>query len=264
MSRTNISEVFSRLQNRSPSDHLNEDIDRLRKTTRIALQITEHEVENLRQQRSINTEAAAQHDEVVKNLQKTNKAWQERCLTAEAKLQETLKQRNGLHCHKRPSFPSRAQSRSGKNDSFPNRAQSWSCRYDSNDNTDLTAEAKLEEIPEQENTLHYSNMFLLPIRRAQSWSARNYSKDNTDQRTNIDLALKISSRDQAISSLEEALNEMSKRTLNMQAEIYDAEEKQRIKEKEVRDSHVQKEENLNEIIDSLRKELASSVSRNET
>ena len=111
-------------------------------------------------------------------MQKRKKAWQERCLTAEAKLQEISKQRNGRHCHKRFSFPSRAQSLSDRNDSFPSRAQSWSDKNDSNDNTDLTAEAKLEDIPEQKSTLHYFNMFLLSIRRAQSWSARNYSKDN--------------------------------------------------------------------------------------
>lgn len=208
MSRANVGDAFSRLRHRPPSEQLNEDIVRLRKTTRISLQISEHEVETLQRQCSIHTEAATQYDGALKQLREKKKVWQERCIAAETKLQEKeiSKNRNRRLRTKSLSFSGR----------------DW------------------------------------------SWSDRNNTKDNTDRLTDEDLILKLSSRDQAISSLELALNDMSRLTQSMQVKIYEGEEKQRIKEKEIHDSHVQKEEHLKEIIDSLRKELANSVSRNET
>jgi len=138
--------------------------------------------------------------------------------------------------------------------------KAWQGRY-------VTAEKKLIEISgisKQRNRLRYPKNVLFPA-RAQLCGDRDdnkYIKDNTNQSNNVELFLKISSHDQAISSLEQALNEMSKSTQDMKAEIYGKEERQRMIEKEIQGSHIQKDVHLNKLIICVKSQQI--LHRNET
>jgi len=221
MSRTNIGEVFYRLKYRSSesdspiSDTLNEELVRLRESTRKALQQSWDEVELLRQQCSTNNKVIAQHDKVFTVMREEKENWQARCLTAEVKLQ--------------------------------------------------AAEPIFQGTPEQRDTsLHPKR--LLCSQNVRSWVGRNDNKNDKDWPKDIhnvtELFLKISSRDDAISLLEGALDEKLKSMQNMEVEMHSLVEEQRIKEKKVNDSHAQKEEHLKKLVDSLSKKLANAGSTN--
>jgi len=217
MSRANIGEVYYRLKYRSSesdspiSDTLNEELVRLRESTRKALQQSWDEVELLRQQCSTSNEVIAQHDKALIEMRKEKDNWQARCLTAEVKLK--------------------------------------------------AVESTFQDRSEQRDTLRHPKRLSCP-QNVQSWvnDIKNDKDWPNDVHNVVELFLKMSSRDDAISSLEQTLDEKLKSMQNMEVEMHSLVETQRIKEKKVNDLHAQKEEHLKKVVDSLSNKLANAMS----
>lgn len=223
MSRANIGEAYYRLKYRSPesdspvSDQLNEELVRLRESTRKALQQSWDEVELLRQQCSVSNEVIAQNDKVLIEMRNEKEDWQTRCLTAEATLH--------------------------------------------------AIETTFDSTSEQRDTLLNPSRFSY-TQNVRSWVGRNDNKKDKDKDKDwpkdvhnvLELVLKMSSRDDAISSLEQILDEKLKSMQNMEVEMHRLAEKHRIKEQKAKDSYTQKEQHLNELVDSLRKQLTNTSS----
>jgi len=248
MSRVNIGEAYNRLKyrpsacNTPVADQLKDELIRLRKSTRKALQQSWDEVEILQKQCAINTEVISQHDHVMEQMRKKEKTWQGRCLAAEAKLLETSEARDSM----RDSFP-----QSKLPEENPQRSQRRLTFPQGPNN-----EEKLQEMSEQ--TVPSRNRRLSLHETVRSWVGRN---DNHNE-IPIELVLKIHSRDEAISSLEQTLDENIKSMQGLQAEMQSLIVTQRMKEKKIHDSHLQKEEEFKGQVESLRKELSQAVSRN--
>jgi len=282
MSRANIGEAYYRLKYRPSAsetpvaDQLKEELIRLRKSTRNALQQSWDEVETLQKQCAINTEVIAQHDTVIEEMQKKEKAWQIRCRAAEAKLQDkpdSFPQRK--HSEERDSLrlsEEREQSWGQNMLSFPQRKHSEerdSSRFQrrttfpQNMQERPTDEAKLEEISEQRRSPRHHKR--LSLGQSVGQSVRSWVGRNDDQnKMPIELVLKIRCRDEAISSLEQTLDENIKSMQGLQAEIQSLVVTQQMKVKKIYDSHAQKEEDFKGQVDSLRKELSDAMSRNES
>lgn len=244
MSRASIGEAYYRLkyeayESKAPvCNQLNRELISLRKSTRNALQQSWDEVETLQQQCAINAEVIAQHDTVVTQMREQEKAWQGRCLIAEEKLKEKPEEKNSLRHHHKLSFPQIKPS--------------WVDRDDFQDSA-----TKSQETSEQRDSLRYHKRFSWP-QSIRSWVGRNNERDN------LELVLRISSRDEAILSLEQTLDEKLKSIQDMQTEMKSLVETQRTRENKMRDSHAQKEDHFNDQIESLREELSNTVSRIDT
>jgi len=130
----------------------------------------------------------------------------------------------------------------------------------------LAAEAKLQTLTQQRERFHYPKRLSLPqsIRRSVT-AAINSSKNDPEGAVDAsELALKLSSRDKAIASLEYTLDENTKSMNAMKLNMRNFNEKQRIKEENIKKSHALKEKQLKQVIDSLQKELSRTrnVSKN--
>jgi len=204
-----------------------------RKETQDALQQPWVELESLQKECAVSTARIPKHDNAIDEMRRKEKAWQGCCLIAEEKLREILEKVNSLQCHINPSSPQRKQSVEDRND-----------------------EAKLQKISEQRGSLRYNKILLFPKsgRSLASTSGRSLACQNVDQ-NELKLALKIYSRDEGISSLEQVLDENIKSTQDLQAELQSLVVTHRMREKEMYDSHAQKEEDFKYQIESLRKEL---------
>jgi len=203
--RTSICESYYKLKYRSDSasptsNQLNEELDRLRESTRKSLQQSWDEAEALQEQ-------CLASDESLIQMEEEKKTWEERCLKAEAKLKKSAQQSGTLQYRKRRSV----------SDSV----MSWTSKKNNKENS-------------------------------------NKAKDDIDV---LEQGLKVSSRDDAISTLEQTLIEKLKSMQSMETEMQNLIEKQRIKEKKLHESHTNKEERLNLLVDSLREELANAKSR---
>lgn len=236
MPNVNINETYCRLKYGSSESNVHvsdqskdeSELTRLRKSTRKALQESWDEVDSLEQQCAIYTKIIAQHDEELANMQEKEKAWQGRCLIAEAKLQEISEQRDSLQ---------------------------YDMMLDDQDN-----KAALHEISNKRDALQYPKRLSI-YQSVRSWVSRNKDKDHSDA---PEFNLKLYSRDEAISSLEQTLGENLKHMQYMGTMMQDLEKSQQIKEKKIYDSNAQKEDHFKELIESLRKELSKSMLRNET
>jgi len=247
MSRANIKAYYRLndrpLVNKTPAaDQLKEESIRLDRSTRDALQQSWDEVESLQKECAISTARIAQHDNAIDEMRRKEKAWQGCCLIAEEKLREKLEKANSLQCHIKLSSPQHKQSVEDGND-----------------------EAELHRISEQRGSSRYNNILSYPKsgRSLAPKSGRSLACQNDDQ-NELELALKISSRDDAISSLEQVLDENIKSTQNLQAELQSLVVIHRMREKEIYDSHAQKEEDFKYQVQSLRKELSKAMLMNET
>jgi len=224
MSRANI-EAYYRLNHSHPvnktpaSDQLKEESIRLNRSTRNALQQSWDELESLQKEYAISTTRIAQHDDAIDEMRRKEKSWQACCLIAEEKLREKLENNNSLQCNIKPSPPRRNQSLEDGND-----------------------EAKLQETSEQRGSSRYNKILSFP-------------KSQNDDQNEIELALKIFCRDEAISSLEKVLDENIESTQDLQTELQSLVVTHRMREKQLYDSHAKKEENFKYQVKTLRKEL---------
>jgi len=247
MSRANI-ETYYRLNyshpvNKTPaSDQLKEESIRLNRSTRNALQQSWDELESLQKECAISTTRIAQHDNAIDEMRRKEKAWQGCCLIAEEKLREKLEKDNSLQCRIKTSPSQHKQSVEDGND-----------------------EAKLQKISEQRGSSRYNKIlsFSNGVRSLAFKSKRSLSYQNDDE-NELELALKIFCRDEAISSLEQVLEENIKSTQDLQAELQSLVVTHRMREKEIYDSHARSEEFFKYQIESLRRKLLKAVSMNET
>jgi len=221
------------MSNTASTDQLRMELFRLRKSTRRALLQSWDRAESLRKECDINTKVIVQHEDVIVEMRKKEKGWQRCCLIAEAKLQEKSKEIDSSRCHKMLSSSQCKQSVEDQND-----------------------EGKLQEIPEQRDSSQYNKILSF------CQNVRLLAGQNDDQ-NKLEFVLKISSRDEAISSLEQTLDETIKSTQDLQAEIQSLAVTQRIKEREIYDSYAQKEEIFKGQIESLRKELSKAMLKSE-
>mmetsp|Transcript_24539 Transcript_24539/g.28947 ORF Transcript_24539/g.28947 Transcript_24539/m.28947 type:complete len:294 (-) Transcript_24539:119-1000(-) len=284
MSRANVGEAYYRLKHRSygsdtDSDHLKEEFIRLRNSTRNTLQQSWIERESLHQQCGVCDEVIAIHNEELTEIRDRKEAWKERCLIAEATLQEPSEEKDSLRQYRRLSLPERLRLWAGGNneqnietkeiirprDSLQDRKRPAFIRSASlpvrlwvGGNDDQDKETKLQDISEQRDSLqdHKRPAFTRSISSVRV--GRKKYKDNVHI---SEFDWKLSSRDAAISSLEKTLNDNLKLTNNMEAEMQSLVETQRIKEKQMYDSHAQKEKKFKEVIESLSKELCKEVAQ---
>jgi len=373
MSRANVSEAYYRLKySDTDSDHLKEEFIRLRNSTRNTLEQSWIERESLQQQCGACDEVIADHNEECIEIRERKEAWKERCLTAEATLQERSEEKDSLRHYRKVSLPERLRLWAGGNDeqdietkkivrprdslqdhnrpAFIRSASSWPGRNadGQDDKTKLQGisesreslqdhkrpqfirsvssrsggnddgqDTKLQEISEPRESLqdHKRPAFTgstsslkvgennrpalirslsLPVR---SWPGGN--DDGQDNETKLqeisepkeilqdhkipaftrsislmvgrtkfkneavvsEFDRKLFSRDNAIVSLEKTLNDTSKSTRDMKAEMQSLVETQRIKEKKLDDSHAQKEKKFKEVIESLNKELCQEAAK---
>mmetsp|Transcript_26042 Transcript_26042/g.30692 ORF Transcript_26042/g.30692 Transcript_26042/m.30692 type:complete len:263 (+) Transcript_26042:35-823(+) len=225
-----------------PKRELAEKLLRFREQSKAELQKSWDEVESLQKECAISTARIAQHDNAIDEMRRKEKAWQGCCLIAEEKLREKLEKANSLQCHIKLSSPQHKQSLEDGND-----------------------EANLQKISKQRGSSRYNKILSFPKsgRSLAPKSGRSLACQNDDQ-NELELALKISSRDEAISSLEQVLDENIKSTQNLQAELQSLVVTHRMRDKEIYDSHAQKEEDFKGQVEALRKELSDAMSRNES
>jgi len=239
MSRANI-EAYYRSNYRPPlsitpaANQLRMELFGLSKSMRRALQQSWDEADSLKKKCDINTKVIAQHDNEIADMRKKEKAWKGCCLIAEAKLQEKSEETDSIQCHTMLSFPECKQSVDGRND-----------------------KEQLQEISEQKCALQNNERLPFPH------DARLLVGQNDDQKT-LEFVLKISSRDKAISSLEQTLDETIKSIQDLQAEIQSLTVRQQMRDKQIYDSHTHTNKAFKGKIESLRKELSKAVLRNET
>jgi len=247
MTFVNVGEAYNRLKYRPSAsntpavDQLKDELPRLHKVRRNALQQSWDELDILHKKCARHTEVISQHDNVIEQMRKKEKIWQGRCLAAEATLLEKSKARSSI----RGAFPLSKllenPQRSRRRLIFPQKP---------ND------KAKSKEMSEQTLSRHYKKLSLTET--LQSWVGRN----DDHYEIPIELLLKIHSRDEAISSLEQTLDENIKSMQGLQAEMQSLVITQRIKEKKIHDSHLQKEEDFKRQVESLGNELSQAVSKN--
>jgi len=235
-------------------DKVKEELLRHRKSMWNALQQSRDEVECLQKQCAINTEIIAQHDDDIAEMRKKEKAWQQRCLIAEVKLQNISEENDSLRCHKRLLFPQSKQSAESRNDeaALLRKSEQRKLQKSSDESKqsveDQNDEEKLPEISEQTVSSRYHKIISFP-QSGLSWIGRN------DNQNKLELALKISSRNEAISSLEQTIQ-------YLQAEMQNLVVTQRMKVKKIYDSHAKKEDDFKGQVKSLRKELLRLLRKN--
>jgi len=243
MSRANIGEAYYRLKYNShdscsPSEDLKEELIRLRESTRKALEQSWDEMGSLRRQCAISAEMVAQQNGALTKIEEKKKAWQLRCLSAEAKLQAITQtqQRDTLHYPKRLSLTQSIR-----------RSLKAPVNNDKDDFKNWPKRLSLTQ----------------SIRRSLTAPVNN-DKDDSKDAIDLELVLKLSSRDKAISSLEHALDENTKYMNTMKLDMRNLKEKQRIEEENIKESYALREKQLEELVDSLQKELSRtrSVSKN--
>jgi len=263
MSRVNIGEAYNRLKysasNTPVADQLKEELIRLRKSTRSALQQSWDEVETLQKQCAINTEVIAEHDTVIADMKKKEKSWQIRCRAAEAQLQDKSEDGEPLQGNSRVSFTQSKDAEEKERDPLPdhNKVSVKKSSSRLRRATFTFGESKLEDMPQRVTPRHHKRFSL--IHSARSWVGRH---DDDQKEMPIELVLKLHSRDEAISSLEQTLDENIKSMQCLQNEIQSLVVTQKMKEKKICDSHAQKEEDFKGQVESLRKELSMAMSRN--
>jgi len=208
---------------------LEDELFRLRESTKAALKVSWDEVELLQQQCSTHVAVTNSLAMELDEMRKKEEEWRVRCLAAEAKIQK--------------SSEMNSESQTTRTESL--RDNMLTCTANSNLNRNsMTEESSLETEPTLE-TEKFSHS--IPS------GTSSISCNSTSDRSNQELMLKISSRDEAIASLEETLNQHVKSMQTMQAEMQCLMQSQQIKQKNMTDSHRRKEERLNKIVESLRK-----------
>jgi len=272
MSRVNIGEAYNRLNYKTHESNtpvvnkMKDELIRLRTSTRVALKQSFDERETMRKQCDINTKIISEHEHVIDQMKKIENMWQERALAAEAKLLERPESRVST----RGSFLQKELSRalivelprlSQRRLIFPQGSN---------------GEAKSREISEQTVPFPRQSRRLSISETMCSWIGRNDNKndipiennkhdeipiENDDSEIPMDFILKLHSRDEAISSLEATLNENLTSYQGLQTDMQSL-LTERIKEKKIHDSHLQKEEDFKRQLEFLRKELSHSVSKN--
>jgi len=256
--------------------NLEEELFRLRESTRAALQQSWDEVESLQQQCADHLHFTSQLESQLIDVNEREETWRIRCLTAETKLESYPQRRDFLHPTKfRDTMRSWTSGRSLGLDSVSSAQQSE------------TEETKLESYPQRRDFLHPTK-FRDTMR---SWtSGRSLGLDSVSSTQseptlpgaetqtfcesaqsalgypmidcqNEQLSLKLSSRDVAIAGLEQTVEQHVKAMQNMQAEMLCLMETQRIKDKIVSESHRRKEERLEKVVEFHRKKLIAKEAR---
>lgn len=213
---------FSGMQEKDVRN-LEEELFRLRESTKAALQQSWNEVESLQRECSTNAEITAQLEGDLIDIREKETTWRVRCLTAEAKLMSSLQG---------------DESQSSKRTSFRENMLSWTnvnVDRNSKDSMPKDHDCSAEQSKASGEDSHSTLLF-----------PQNHDKTQ-------ELSLKIASRDEAITSLEETLEQNVKSMQNMQSEMQCLMTSQRIKEKNIADSHRRKEERLEKLVQSLRK-----------
>jgi len=196
--------------------NLDEELFRLRESTKAALQQSWDEVESLQQQCADHLQFTSQLEAQLIEVHEKEETWRLRCLTAEKKL-ESSQQTTKL----KP---------------FRDTMRSWT----------NGRSVGLDAVPSSQSEPN------LP-------GAKTLISDESAQ-PEIDgkieqLSLKLSSRDIAIEGLEQTVEQHVKSMQNIQAEMLCLMETQRIKEKNITESHRRKEERLEKVVEFHRKKL---------
>lgn len=210
--------------------NLEEELFRLRESTRAALQQSWDEVESLQQQCADHLHFTSQLESQLIDVNEREETWRIRCLTAETKLESYPQRRDFLHPTK-----------------FRDTMRSWT----SGRSLGLDSVSSTQSEP------------TLPGAETQTFcesaqSALGYPMIDCQ---NEQLSLKLSSRDVAIAGLEQTVEQHVKAMQNIQAEMLCLMETQRIKDKIVSESHRRKEERLEKVVEFHRKKLIAKEAR---
>jgi len=202
--------------------NLEEELFRLRESTKAALQQSWDEVETLQQQCVVHLQFTSELEEQLMEARKNEDAWRIRCLAAEVRMQSSPEDENNhvLTANNKLNIcqTMRAWSRTPNHDSIT----SWK-------------EPRLS-VPQT------------PGEYAQS-------ADNQKDEQIKELLLKLSSRHEAIISLEHTVEQHVRAMQYTQAETLCSMETQRIKEKHLSESHRRQEERLEKVVEFHRKQL---------
>jgi len=314
------------------TDKVKQELIQHRKSMWNALQESRDEVECLQKQCAINTEIIAQHDDDIAEIRKKEKAWQQRCLIAEAELQNKSEDNDSLRCYKRLVIPQSKKSAESRNDEAALQKKSEERELQNNSDESKQsvedqlsiAEAELQNKSEENDSLQCYKKLVIPQSKKSTESrndeaalqrkseqrelqknsdeskqsvedqndeaefneiwAHTVSSEQTvssryhkiisfpqsglswlgrnDNQNKLELALKISSRNEAISSLEQTIDDNIKSIQDLQAEMQSLVVTQQMKVKEICDSHAEKEEDFKGQVKSLRKELLRLLRKN--
>jgi len=211
--------------------NLEEELFRLRISTKAALQKSWDEVESLQQQCTAHLQLISQLEAQLIEVHEKEESWRIRCLAAEKNLDSSPNRRRDL-LQPTKLNPFRQTYRSCTNGRSLDRDTVLSSKSEPN-----LPVAQIQTSGESAQS-------------AQSAHVHPKKDDRIEQ-----LSLKLASRDVAIVGLEETVEQHVKSMQNIQAEMLCLMETQRIKEKNISESHKRKEERLEKVVEFHRKKL---------
>lgn len=266
--------------NRDVNTHsLEAELIRLRESTKEALQQSWEEVEELQERCSTHSKIITELENDVVESKKKEDFWHQRCLEAEKQLMQL--QPIGEITERAPNVEEdHSQQRSQRNSSFilswknksePNNLSSASSQLTENVGNDLSENPIQNPFSSSiDNTFHtigthLSNFSLSRNQKIKPLLSEQYEAGRTEKEEIArisaltsqlqEMEVKLSSRDEAIRSLEQTLDQHVKSMHNMQSEMECMLASQRIKQQHINSAIKGKEENLNKRIASLQDDL---------